>query len=199
MLFQSIKPFVRSDENRQHIRDAVQANHAKAENSWMPGRTFRSASSYVDFLRALLCVHQSLGLPAATLRQNGVERATEDARISALQQDLGTDIETGPTGCLMTESYAWGVGYALNGSSLGAATLFKSRAIKPDWPSTYMRMSRDYAASGKLAAFFRDLNGSALDLEAAVSGATDVFEMLSNIREVPSVTADRGLQGDRCN
>ena len=199
MTFQEFKPFVRSDGNRQHIRAAVQPNHAKAENSWMLGRTFQSASSYVDFLRALLCVHQELGLPAATLRQHGAGRATEEARISALQQDLGTDVEHEPPQGVMTESYAWGVGYALNGSSLGAAMLLKSRAIKPDWPSAYMRMSKDYAASGKLATFFRGLNGSAIDLEMAVSGATDVFEMLSNIRKAPVVTANRGAKGDLCN
>ncbi len=169
--------------NRHHLRDAVGTNHAMAEQAWMADGKFSSPEKYEDFLRALLIAHLSLGLPAALHRRCVSELGLERERIFALRKDLGLKVDVIPEGLILSNSYAWGVAYVLNGSCLGAAVLLKSGAIEPAWPSAYLRTSQSCVSSGRLGAFFRALNAFPLHRPDAVAGARDVFTVLS---EAPS-------------
>ncbi len=165
--------------NRQHLRAAVQANHAMAEQAWIRDGKFLSHGSYLDFLRALLRAHVSIGLPSALHRRSATELALERARIAALETDLATRAGVVSESLILSKSYAWGVAYVLNGSCLGAALLLKSDAVDPGWPSTYLRLSQSCAASGRLKTFFGDLNAAVLNRPDAVVGARDVFTLIS--------------------
>lgn len=143
----------------------------------MSGRGFATRRSYDAFLRTLLIAHQSLGFPSAKRRSPDAESEERD-RISALKEDLGKGTTINCERTVPNDSYGLGVAYVLNGSCLGAASLLAKGAIHADWPSAYLRLSGAFAKSGRLGAFFRELNASDIELEDAILGANDVFELM---------------------
>lgn len=145
---------------------------------------FADISRYRGFLLALLTAHARLGLDAARLRNAEVDGLEEERRIHALGTDLDMatlwrDPARVSQPLRMSRDYAWGVGYVLNGSALGAAVIMKAGHLGPTWPVRYLGLARDYARSGNLKAFFDALNEQTLDRAQALRGAVAVFDLLS--------------------
>lgn len=69
------------------------------------------------------------------------------------------------------------MGYALNGSALGAAMILKHGGLGPDWPRRYLEMGRSYARSGGVRHFFDRLDRTPLVPHRVVAGAAAVFEL----------------------
>ncbi|MEM0987401.1 MAG: hypothetical protein AAGK00_00870 [Pseudomonadota bacterium] len=173
-----LQTIVKPETNRQHLRAATQHAHQETETAWSSAEGFADAQTYRRFLGALATVHTRLGMPAATLR-GADEMADEWERVHALANDLGHTPPPPPARGGMSDSFAWGVGYALNGAALGAAMMLKGGFLPPDWPKAYLSTGRDYAKSGRLARFFDALNDVGLDREEAARGARAVFDGLA--------------------
>lgn len=171
-------------DNRGYLKAATHRAHERAETRWTVSGRFRDASAYIDWLRVMERSHRRLGLNAAACAYPHALQV-EQIRISALGSDLGGGQGAPVTVAKISQSWAWGVLYALNGSALGASILLKSGAVPNAWPSAYLRVMRDYATSGGLVAFMRSLQQQALDLPQAANGADAVFEM---IRAAPKST-----------
>lgn len=166
---------------RTYLRDMSMTKHLQTEAAFLPTGQFPSQSAYFTFLHALFECHCKLGRPAATARRDQSEIDEEDKRISALAADLRIN---GPApqdaAVSMGTDYAWGVGYVLNGSALGAAILLKHPGtLGKDWPRRYLQLGRDYASSGRLRQFFDRLNCEPRHRQQVEHGALDTFSMIS--------------------
>jgi heme oxygenase len=183
--------------NRDVLRQRTAGLHTAAEQVWRADRGFPDLGAYRAFLSALLSAHQRLGLAAAEARGDAADMAEERARITALKDDLGDAAppQAGPAAALPARSIvpdrAWGIGYALNGSALGAAMMLKA-GMPGDWPISYLTSLSAYARSGRLATFFRRLNAAPLDLDIASEGGCDVFRLLAQ-GPTPEAGAHRPL------
>lgn len=169
------------DSNRQVLRRATRALHDRAEQSW--AEVPETPAGLTGFLGAMYGLHSACGLIAAGRSGRAGEIERERSRIAALEQDLGADLPVPipphapvPDG----RDAAWGALYALNGSALGATVLLRIDG-GASTSSAYLRLMKDYARSGDLAAFFRALNTEELDLTAAASGACAVFEFMARL------------------
>lgn len=158
---------------RPILQETTRAVHHRIEAMWTPSGGFSSEDHYRAFLRALFRVHTTIGLAAALRRSEGV--VEEAARIAALADDL--EMEAPPRVAPLAESvdYAWGVGYVLNGSALGASILLKSGAVAETWARRYLERGRTYAQTGQLRRFFDALNTAPLHLAGVQAGALDTF------------------------
>ena len=161
---------------RLQVRARTRTVHAALDTVWLAADGFSSKRAYMAFLYASLTAHIELGIPAAIRRADG-SQTTERARIIALRQDLGTSQPAIVEQSITDQSFAWGVGYALNGSALGATTILKHGGLQRDWPRRYLEMGRDYARTGGVRRFFDRLNGEQLDRDQVVAGALAVFEV----------------------
>lgn len=161
--------------NRQFLKTHTQAAHANAERRWVGPNGFRDRTAYDTWLCAMMDKHARLGARAAAQMHRMDVAVREERRISALATDLGrAPCESADT-VDHRRSWAWGVQYVLNGSAVGASILLKSRSIKEDWPTAYLREMQDFATSGSLSDFFRRLDTVSLDRTEALSGALEVF------------------------
>jgi heme oxygenase len=170
---------------RETLKQATREAHLQAEAVWMGDAGFEALEDYRAWLHALKRAHAHLGLAAARQVRNPSFVTLEQDRLSALAGDLGQRIkpeQIEPT--LLTESQAWGVLYALNGSALGGSVLLKAGHTAPDWPTAYLQTMQAYARSGALAQFFRNLEAVDIVHSEAVSGAKLVFWLLKNQRRV---------------
>ena len=176
--------------NRIRLRSAIHSNHLRAENIWVPDGKFTTLEHYETFLEALLFAHKNYGLPAARARTDADDIDEENGRIIALSQDLCITDGRPPSIRAMSESYAWGVSYVLNGSALGAATMLKTGYIHANWPHRYMNTARAYATSGRLARFFQDLDYSDINIDDATRGASMVFSQLAKRRSLTPAASE---------
>ncbi|MEM6665593.1 MAG: biliverdin-producing heme oxygenase, partial [Pseudomonadota bacterium] len=120
---------------RQNLRQSTQILHDQVEALWISGERFSDRARYEEFLGALLTAHVTLGMGAARTRGAGEEITMERRRIAALRSDLGSRAnQTEPPATIdrMGRSFAWGVGYVLNGSALGAKMILKHGYVEPD-------------------------------------------------------------------
>ncbi|MEM9060698.1 MAG: biliverdin-producing heme oxygenase [Pseudomonadota bacterium] len=167
---------------RATLRAATRELHAKIEEMWTPDGGFGSRQTYLDFLYALLCVHQQLGVPAALRRGDPEDAAEEYRRIRALCNDLELPRPRSLGLNELDEGFAWGVGYVLNGSSLGATILLDRGALQPDWPTQYLSVGREYVKSGHLKRFFDSLNVVGHDPKSVQRGAFATFDQIGALR-----------------
>lgn len=177
---------------REALRVAVQDLHDAAEAEWADPSGFASVDRYLAFLGALQRAHLVLGLPAAQALPDPEYVAHEEDRIRALHHDLGTVPDPAGAGPVQSPAYAWGVSYALQGSSVGAAIMLKHGAIRPGWPDRYMQLGRDHVRSGDLNRFFDRLDAAAPPMNAATEGASDVFRILLGTYAAAPVAAASG-------
>ena len=161
---------------RGDLRQMTADVHANLETRWFGTGGFTSRSHYEEFLRQAFGVHRDLGLPAAQVWGDEDAVTGERARIAHLASDLGAKPDHRGDRRTMTESYAWGVAYVLNGSCLGASVMLKRGDIPDDWPSRYFAHGRTYVQNGGLKRFFEKLNAAPIDPGAASQGANACFE-----------------------
>lgn len=162
---------------RDRLRSSTHGLHARIEAIWSPGQGFASAQAYRRFLEVLLHAHRMVGLPAAKARLDAIEIAYETARIDALYQDLDRPAEPETVPPPMGFAEAWGAGYVLNGSALGASMMLKGGYLGSDWPSRYMALGGEYVRSGNLRRFFDALNTRPLDIASVERGAKAAFAL----------------------
>lgn len=162
--------------NRAKLEAATRALHDKTEALWAGTEGFSTRAHYLAFLTTLLDAHHRLGLPAARAREAEEDIADEETRLKALHADTGHG-PLAPIRARPSPSYAWGIGYVLNGSALGAVMMLKEGHVPEGWPTAYLEEGRAYAKSGKLAAFFRALDAAELDMDEATRGAQETFEL----------------------
>lgn len=165
---------------RVWLRDATRDLHAAAEDKWMPMRRFASEDGYRGFLSALLQAHHRLGRPAALRRADHDDIRREEARITALCQDLGTAPPAPAAPTEMAERYAWGVSYVLNGSALGAALLLGQNHVGPRWPRAYLTQSQQFAKSGALRDFLDRMDSLPAHDHDLLQGASDTFRLVAS-------------------
>lgn len=166
-------------DNRHLLKTAIRTAHERAEAGWVTEGRFADRAAYTAWLTAMAGAHVALGGPAARLLRDPEWRNEERARLSALKTDLSVALPVHEYSHGRSDSWAWGVAYALNGSAMGASVLLKSGAVSSGWPRRYLTVLRDYATSGRLHGFFRDLEGLRMDLDEASAGARDVFAALA--------------------
>lgn len=169
-------------DNRHFLKAATRTAHERAETNWVTQGRFEDRAAYTAWLSAMAEVHATLGARAARCLDDPTWRDEEQRRLLAIEADLAVPIPVCEFGCDRSGSWAWGVAYALNGSAMGASVLLKSGAVAPDWPCSYLTVLRDYATSGRLQSFFRDLEGLRIDLDQASAGARDVFAALARAK-----------------
>ena len=163
---------------RLQLRKATRAVHTALEESWAPRTGFSSREAYRAFLFGNLRAHCEIGLIAARSR-NDASETLERARIAALCDDLGI-ARRGPdvTGNI-TADYAWGVGYVLNGSALGASWILKTGRLQANWPRSYLTMGRAYAQAGGVREYFDRLDAQDLDAGEVIAGAHAAFAIFA--------------------
>lgn len=164
--------------NRDILKQATEEAHACAEARWFSSGSFASRPSYDGWLSSLYFAHEALGQSATrfdALKRYALE---ETRRRNALVRDLGGRQQQWQQPARHSESWSWGVLYALNGSALGASVLLKTGAIQASWPTHYVEEMRNFATSGGLAAFFQSLNDDKLNATEIVCGAHSVFDAL---------------------
>lgn len=158
---------------RSVLRSATQSLHDRIEAIWTSDAQFTSLATYRPFLTALLHSHATLGYPAAVARADPIEISLEKGRIAALCDDL--DCEAPDTDLEMTQDEAWGVGYVLNGSALGADMLLRHGKLGADWPKSYLKLGQKYVKSGGLRRFFDALNAGTFGEADLCKGAARTF------------------------
>ena len=164
--------------NRLFLKGATSRAHDLAENRWVKDGRFVDLSGYLEWLKVMLGVHCSLGLPAACHLGHQAWADEESARLTAISRDLGCAVPGKPAARDISTSWAFGVLYALNGSALGAATLLKGGGVSDAWPRSYLTVMSRYAKTGGVSSFFRQLNGEGICLSEADEGADAVFAQL---------------------
>lgn len=162
---------------RRALRCSTRDAHDRIEALWAPDKRFASLASYLSFLRTVLHVHTRVGLAAAQARGGSAEIDLEQERIAALCADLGLGQYKAGAICVSPD-YAWGVGYVLNGSAIGANMILRDAFLQPRWPDRYLKLGKDYVKSGGLQKFFTALNDANPGPEIAMLGARETFEML---------------------
>ena len=171
-------------DNRHFLKAATRTAHERAEASWVTEGHFTDRAAYTAWLTAMAEVHATLGAWAARQLDDSKWRDEEQRRLSALEADLSVPLPVHHYRFDRTDSWAWGVAYALNGSAMGASVLLKTGAVGADWPRQYLTTLRDYATSGRLHGFFSALQDQAMDRDQAGRGARDVFAALARARPV---------------
>lgn len=175
---------------RDQLRALTEPVHARLEEMYWSPRGFPDLGTYRQFLGRMRRAHRTFGLPAALAEPGIVDPACERRALSLIDQDLG------PTGAApgdpviadITRDHAWGIGYALTGSALGASLILKSGSMAPDWPTGYLAFMRDRARDGEIRRFFDALNASNADPEPACAGAMAVFTVLEGSPSVEQKT-----------
>lgn len=165
--------------HRAVLKEATGTAHLKAETAWTRDGKFADRAGYETWLRCLQVTHLTLGMTAASVIKCDAQCLEEHSRAKALALDLagGPRPKTPPK--RGSESWAYGVCYALNGSAIGASILLKSRSTHAPWPCAYLETMADYATSGRLKAFFERLEAVQLNMDDAVQGARDVFTTIA--------------------
>lgn len=174
---------MRAQDNRHHLKVATLQAHHKTEAAWFGHNAFDSLATYKHWLNAMHDVHLALGLDAAHALSGQQGQQLETERLLALDADLSRLLAYAHTPDPVSDSWAWGVQYAINGSALGASILLKSAALQPGWPTAYLDTMRQFATSGALNTFFHDLNAQHLNRPEAEAGATRVFTMLESAHQ----------------
>lgn len=164
---------------RQALRQATRAVHEGLEALWTPHDRFSSQEAYLRFLAALLEAHCQLGVQAAAARGDPEDLVIEHRRIDALCADLGRARPAIRSPTPMSDGFAWGVGYVLNGSTLGAEMILRHGYLGAGWPVRYLALGRDYVRDGHLRRFFDVLNDLPLPVEDVRRGAMDTFAALA--------------------
>ncbi|WP_298836223.1 biliverdin-producing heme oxygenase [uncultured Roseobacter sp.] len=164
-------------DNRLSLKAATSDAHASAEAVWFDAGAFSSPDRYRLWLGQMLAVHSDMGLRAAGTVMSGAYLAPEEARCAALARDLGTSPPPAPDQPA-SESWSWGVLYALNGSALGASVIHRTISRENSWPLEYLTVMRDFATTGGVKQFFDRLNAVDLSENEARRGADAVFARL---------------------
>ncbi len=167
-------------QNRDFLKHVTGAAHATAEKSWFSSSAFASRVAYSDWLSALFEAHATLGAAATKSSALKSYRNAEERRRRAIALDLGFQSMAERSTCVPSQSWSWGVLYALNGSALGASILLKTGVLNPQWPKSYLNEMRLFATSGQLKYFFEHLNEEELDREAMADGAIAVFDLIAS-------------------
>lgn len=167
--------------HRAFLKEATLVSHARAEDGWTVAGAFPNRRAYLRWLHVQSGAHHALGARAARLLGLRQLIAAEQTRQRLLSRDLGGEPgQVQGTPPWLTESFAWGVLYALNGSALGASILLKRHADLEQWPTAYLQEMRRFAKSGELLAFFRELDAVPLERVEASAGARAVFDRFSS-------------------
>lgn len=167
---------------RSSLRKTTYSLHQRLEQLWTPQDHFVSISSYRNFLRLLLNAHCEVGFRAAIARGDETELTRESERVAALGVDLTISSPEASLTPAMPNSYAWGVGYVLNGSALGASIIVKKNYILNNWPSKYMKLEQNYVRTGQMKKFFENLECSDLDVSEVERGAIATFLLFDKTR-----------------
>lgn len=163
---------------RSELRTATARVHEEAETQVDLRADIGTPQGYRTFLRVMLEVSTKFGASldeAANL--SGLEPRSEQL-IEALSDDLGVGTSGQPRVWATpspSSSYSIGVGYTLEGSSLGAAVL---RKRIPDGVSTAYLDRLLSARRDRWVCYSRFLDDPSTDvsIDECVAGATDVFE-----------------------
>ena len=177
---------------RMQVREETRELHDALDSEWWTSRGFASKQRYLAFLRAAQEAHSRFGIAAASARADGSDRI-EQARRLALILDLEEETPQAMPDCDGVDiSFAWGVGYALNGSALGASKILKSGDLDQDWPRRYLELGQRFARSGAVRKFFDDLNVQTLERDKMINGATAVFSLFKRHLETIKIPGDYG-------
>jgi heme oxygenase len=179
---------------RVQVRADTREAHYALDNQVFTTKGFGSRDRYQSFLRAALVAHATQGITAARVRDDG-SLIAEQARIDALARDLQEEAPETTGDLNATDvAYAWGVGYALNGSALGASTIIKSGHLGRDWPRRYLEMGRAFAQTGGVKDFFDRLNEKHLDRQRVTEGAMTVFSIFRQHLDTAGDDQPRGAK-----
>lgn len=172
------RDFGAQESNRALLKRATSGAHRSVESAWFPSAGFQGFDGYREWLLALYKVHNTLGQSAAhTLgRENWI--VEESARMACLVRDTGLQPQAAPPAKLGSESWAWGVLYAINGSALGGAVLLRDPSLHESWPKAYLKELGAFAKSGGVKSFFDELNKNSITARDAINGALAVFATL---------------------
>lgn len=166
---------------RTQLRAQTLQLHDKVESLWTDDGAFAERATYLAWLGCLLTAHRRLGLPAAVARGSFEDIQRERESIARLCEDLQMRRLPQGANSLASISYAWGVGYVLNGSALGASLLLKRDSLAPNWPQRYLEMAAAHARSGGVYAYFKALEHASVVLDEAIAGAKDTFSLFRSI------------------
>ena len=165
------------DNLREDLKRDTRKLHDRLEAMWTREDKFASHGHYIAFLKAILEAHVTVGVAAAQRTGVGGAVALEHDRIAALCDDLGCGPRVPNTAQDLAFGYAWGVGYVLNGSTIGAASIMKSGFLEPGWPRCYMALGQSYAKAGGVAAYFEQLDTLEADRGSVLQGALETFAL----------------------
>ena len=175
------------------IRKILQAKtklaHQNAEAVHWSNSAFDQLEGYHRFLSCMLRAHVELGLPAASKHRADGARLHEWCMVEQLEHDLvrANDERYSPSYTprftRMTIDFAFGVTYALSGSTLGATHILNSGTLDENWPKEHLRAASDFAKRGALARFLSLLEASKPDVRDATAGALSVFEIVADTQK----------------
>lgn len=167
------------DGLRRWLQRQTAALHDQTERRVLGAASVQDITrpAYDALLVSALRAHVLLGRAAAPFLGAGA-CAREDLRIAALCADLGRDGDLDGMVPVLApgRDWAWGVGYALKGSAIGARSLLEAAATR-GWPVAYLGAQRRFATSGELSRFLRALDRCGARPDAALGGARGVFAM----------------------
>lgn len=165
---------------RSFLRSATRETHDEIDEMYWSHQGFETQNSYHRLLQNMWVAYCTLGVPAvATLHEFG-EVFPAYAFLNAIRADQLADTPSSPLPdtCLINESQAWGIGYALVGSCAGAKMMINSGQIKPHWKTGYLNAASQFASQGGVSEFFKNLDNAHPNLDDATLGALAVFDCL---------------------
>lgn len=167
------------DSVRAALKAATQDHHDQAERdvaAHAPVETTRGYRKYLQCMRRLHHVYAPQMAHAAELA--GMDDQTGQI-IAAFSQDLNVGaapLDAGHRGPPLSDAAAWGVGYVLEGSALGAAVV-RQRVLQAhgaDAPLAALNLL-DNTRAVRWRRFTTALNTANVDLPGAVDAARGVF------------------------
>ena len=115
----------------------------------------------------------------AARSRNDASETLERTRIAALCDDLGIARRRPHVIGNIAADRAWGVGYVLNGSALGASSILKTGRLQANWPRSYLSMGRIYAQEGGVRRYFDRLDALPLNAREVIAGAHVAFAIFA--------------------
>lgn len=162
---------------------ATRQAHQDAEDQLSSTNIANDLKAYSRFLKIMYEVHANWGKPSAALLGKTAEFASETRKLKALKQDLrAIRCEQMPDfspSLRLDEnrSFAWGVCYAVAGSSLGSTMLSKSLSPAFNDSKSYLTCCSHYCRN-ELKSFFQSLDEAKPNLASATSGSIAVFDFV---------------------
>ena len=174
------------NDNRQALRDAVQARHAKLDALIYESSPVSSLENYATFLRCFLALQSRFECSVISLEKEFGWSGREHRFIDLIGDDLDalghpfSAHEIKPVQKSELSDSRWGHAYALEGSALGGSFLLQqitaARLVVPIRFLTQLTID----AESRWPAFVSALNREKIEMSLAVAGAYEVFDTAWN-------------------